>query len=79
MTDFPRRPVVERPVVSDLDGTREGGLAFVIALVGGMIAAVSVHPAALASMVVWVGLLAMAIGVMASVTRMFDRGPGPEE
>ena len=61
---------ITRPVVSDQDGTREGGLAFWIALICGVIIASLVHPLALASFWVWVALLAMAVGCGVSVWRL---------
>ena len=60
---------IRRPVVSDADGTREGGLVFCISLMGGMVAAVSLAPGALTSFWVWCGLIAMAFGIALSAQR----------
>ena len=66
-------PRIKRPVVSDLDGTREGGLAFCIALILGMIVAAVVYPGALTSFVVWFVLILMAVSVAAGTKRFFAR------
>ena len=68
MTDTDRKPI-KRHTVSDLDGTQQGGLAFVIALLAGMIAAAALAPGALTSFWVWVGLLAMAIATAVHTQR----------
>ena len=65
---------IKRPVVSDLDGTREGGLAFCIALILGIIVAALVNPDSLTSFFVWFALLFMAISIGAGVKRLFGRG-----
>ncbi len=75
--DAPRKIV--RPVVSDLDGTREGGLAFCICLLLGMIGAAGVSAAALTSFWVWFALLLAAAGVSVNVQRMVARWGGYEE
>ena len=73
----PRKIV--RPVVSDLDGTREGGLVFCISLVLGMIAAASVSAVALTSFWVWFGLLIAAAGISVNVQRVIARWNGFED
>ena len=70
---------IKRPVVSDLDGTREGGLVFCIALIGGSIVAASVNPLALTSFWVWFAMLSAAIGIAVSVQRLIGRTPEVEE
>ena len=52
MIDPDRKPI-KRHTVSDLDGTQQGGLAFVIALLAGMITAAALAPGALTSFWVW--------------------------
>ena len=70
---------IKRPVVSDMDGTREGGLVFCICLIFGMIAAGSISGAALASFWVWVGLLVTSVGVAVNVKRLVVRLSGFKE
>lgn len=65
-------------VVSDLDGTQQGGLAFVIAAIAGMIAAASLAPGALTSFWVWFVLLIMAVAVALGVQRAFAQ-PADED
>lgn len=68
------RPKLRRPVVSDEDGTREGGLVFPIVFMIGFVAASLVHPAALSSFWVWFVLLmlsaAVAVGTQQAVARL---------
>ena len=71
MTEATERKPIKRHTVSDLDGTQQGGLAFVIAVIGGMIAAASLAPGALASFWVWCVLLFMAITVGVGVQQLF--------
>jgi hypothetical protein len=66
--DAPRK--IRRPVVSDLDGTREGGLVFCLALIAGMIAAASIIPAALTSFWVWFALLTVSAGIAVNVQKL---------
>lgn len=73
MTDDKQQPSIKRPVVSELDGTREGGLAFCVALFGGMVVAAAVSPGSLASFWVWIGLLSMAVAVAVNTKRIFAR------
>jgi len=58
---------LRRPIVSDLDGTREGGLVFCIALILGVIAAASVVAGALTSFWVWFAILITAGGIAVNV------------
>ena len=51
---------IKRPIVSDEDGTREGGLVFPIVFILGFVAAAMAHPAALSSFWVWVVLLMLS-------------------
>ena len=67
----PEQPRSKRHTVSDLDGTQQGGLAFVIAAIVGMIAAASLAPGALTSFWVWFALLMMAVAVALGVQRLF--------
>lgn len=60
---------LRRPVVSDEDGTREGGLAFSIAFIMAFIAASAAHPQALSSFWVWFVMISMAISVAVGVQR----------
>lgn len=64
----PRRRI-KRPRMSDADGTREGGLAFVITFIIGFIAATVAHPAALTSFWVWFFLLVMCVAVAVGVQK----------
>ena len=73
------RRKIKRPVVSDADGTREGGLVFVIVFIVGFIAATVAHPAAITSFWVWVFLLAMSAGVAVSVQKAIAHYYGFEE
>ena len=61
---------IKRPVVSEQDGSREGGLVVCIALIAGMVFAGAMYPGALASFWVWLGLLCMATGCGVSVKRL---------
>ena len=57
----PKRRKIKRPVVSDEDGTREGGLVFPIVFIAGFIGASFVHPDALTSFWVWFALLMLSV------------------
>jgi 4-hydroxybenzoate polyprenyltransferase len=57
------RRKLKRPVVSDADGTREGGLVFCIVGILGFVVAAMVSPLALTSFWVWFALLMMAVAV----------------
>ena len=72
MTDPDSKPI-KRHTVSDLDGTQQGGLAFVIAVLAGMISAATLAPGALTSFWVWVALLMLAIAVASGTKRLFAR------
>jgi fatty acid desaturase len=74
--DPERKRKIKRPVVSDLDGTREGGLAFCIVLIMGMVLGAALAPGALTSFWVWVGLLAMAIAIAVNLQRAVARLTG---
>lgn len=74
--DPERQRRIKRPVVSELDGTREGALVFCIALIGGMVASASVAPGALTSFWVWLGLLAMAAALAGNVQAIVTRFTG---
>ena len=71
--DENERPKIKRHKVSDLDGTQQGGLAFVIAVLGGMIAAATLAPGALASFWVWFVLLMLSIAVAKGAQQLFAR------
>ena len=60
----------KRPVMSDADGTREGGLVFVIVFLVGFIAASVAHPAALTSFWVWFVLLMMCVAIAVGVQKI---------
>lgn len=64
---------IKRHVVSNLDGTQQGGLAFIIAVIGGMIAAASLAPGALTSFWVWFALLMLSVAVATGTQRLFAR------
>ena len=77
--EAPERPKIKRHVVSDLDGTQQGGLVFVIALIGGMIAAAALAPGALTSFWVWFALIMMAIACAKGAQQLFARDTTEEE
>ncbi|WP_050931720.1 hypothetical protein [Aestuariivita boseongensis] len=68
--DAPKRRKITRPVVSDEDGMREGGLVFIIVLIVGFIGASMVHPLALTSFWVWFALLMMSVAVASGTQRL---------
>ena len=70
---------IKRPVVSDLDGTREGGLVFCLAMISGLIAAATVLPGALTSFWVWFALLIVASGIAVKVQKLVAYLSGHEE
>lgn len=78
-TRHPDEKRIKRHTVSDLDGTREGGLVFCIAVIGGMITAAIVSPLALTSFWVWVGLLSAAAGIGVSVQKLVARVEAGED
>ncbi|MEP1964079.1 hypothetical protein [Tateyamaria sp.] len=67
--DPAERRKIQRPVMSDADGTREGGLVFVIVFIVGFVVASMTHPAAVTSFWVWFFLLVMCIGVAVAVQK----------
>lgn len=67
--DPQERRKIKRPVMSDADGTREGGLVFVIVFIVGFIVATMTHPAAVTSFWVWFFLIVMCIGVAVGVQK----------
>ncbi|WP_299725819.1 hypothetical protein [uncultured Tateyamaria sp.] len=73
--DPPNRRKIKRPKMSDADGTREGGLVFVIVFIVGFILATVAHPAAITSFWVWFFLLTMcaaiAVGVQKGVAHLY--------
>ncbi|MEL6620845.1 MAG: hypothetical protein AAFP16_18360 [Pseudomonadota bacterium] len=69
----PEEPKIKRHTVSDLDGTQQGGLVFVISLIGGMILAAMLAPGALTSFWVWFALLMMSAALAAGAQRLFAR------
>ncbi|MEM8653858.1 MAG: hypothetical protein AAGF36_03870 [Pseudomonadota bacterium] len=72
MTHTDRKPI-KRHTVSDLDGTQQGGLACIIAVFAGMIAAATLAPGALTSFWVWCALLALSISIGLGTQRLFAR------
>ncbi len=76
MVETVQKRRLKRPVVSDQDGTREGGLVFCIALFGGVILTGAVNGQALASFWVWFALLAMAVGLAWNVQQVIARMNG---
>ncbi|MFL4471094.1 hypothetical protein ACERZ8_14845 [Tateyamaria armeniaca] len=67
--DPSERRKIKRPRMSDADGTREGGLTFVIVFIVGFVVATVAHPAALTSFWVWFFLLLMCVAVAVGVQR----------
>ena len=62
---------IKRPVVSDLDGTQQGGLAFCVSLIGGSVAAAALAPGSLTSFWVWFSLLMLSTAVALGTQRLF--------
>lgn len=75
MTEFTEPQKIKRHTVSDLDGTQQGGLAFVIALLAGMIAAAALAPGGLTSFWVWFALLMLAAVIASGTQGLFAREP----
>ncbi len=69
----PQNPKIKRHVVSDLDGTQQGGLVFCIMVLVGIIVASVAHPLALTSFWVWFAMLSMAVSVAVGVQQLFRR------
>ena len=67
--DPSQRRKIRRPQMSDADGTREGGLVFVIVFIVGFIAATVAHPAAVTSFWVWFLLLTMCAAIAVGVQK----------
>lgn len=78
MTETADRKPIKRHTVSDLDGMQQGGLAFVVAMLGGMIVAAALVPGALTSFWVWFALLMLAAAVARGVQHLFAR-EAPED
>lgn len=78
MTGPAERKPIKRHTVSELDGTQQGGLAFVIALLGGMVVAAALVPGALTSFWIWCAILMLAVAVARGVRSVFARVE-PEE
>jgi len=64
-----KRRKIKRPGMSDADGTREGGLVFVIVFIIGFIVATVAHPAAVTSFWVWFFLLVMSAAIAVGVQK----------
>ncbi|MEM6372659.1 MAG: hypothetical protein AAF727_07760 [Pseudomonadota bacterium] len=77
--DPSERRKIKRPIVSDADGTREGGLVFVIVFILGFITATVVHPEAITSFWVWFFLLVMCVGVALGVQKAIAHLYGYDE
>ncbi|MEL6449807.1 MAG: hypothetical protein AAFQ19_00995 [Pseudomonadota bacterium] len=77
--DAAQKAKIKRHTVSDADGTREGGLIFVIVFILGFIAATVSHPAAITSFWVWCVLITMAMVVAVGAQKAIARLYGHEE
>ncbi|MEM1075959.1 MAG: hypothetical protein AAGI36_15980 [Pseudomonadota bacterium] len=64
---------IKRPVVSDLDGTQQGGLAFCVSFLGGIFLAASVAPGSLTSFWVCLSLVSASVGIAAATQKLFAR------
>ena len=62
---------IKRPVVSDLDGTQQGGLAFCVSLIGGSVAAAALAPGSLTSFWVWFSLLMLSTAIALGTQKLF--------
>ena len=67
----PKDRKLKRPVVSDLDGTQQGGLAFCVSLIGGSVAAAALAPGSLTSFWVWFSLLMLSTAVALGTQKLF--------
>ena len=67
----PKDRKIKRPVVSDLDGTQQGGLAFCVSLIGGSVAAAALAPGSLTSFWVWFSLLMLSTAVALGTQKLF--------
>ncbi|MEL6376386.1 MAG: hypothetical protein AAFQ04_04185 [Pseudomonadota bacterium] len=66
----PQRPRIKRPIVSEEDGTREGGLMFTISVILCLVVASLLHPLALSSFWVWFVLLMLSASIAAGTQRL---------
>lgn len=73
------RHKIKRHTVSDLDGMQQGGLVFVIALMGGMIVAAALAPGALTSFWVWFALLMLSAAIAKGAQQLFARDTMEDE
>ena len=78
ITSDPKDRKIKRPVVSDEDGTREGGLVFPIVFIIGFVLASMAHPAALASFWVWFVLLMLSSAFAVATKNLVARLNGFE-
>mgnify|MGYP001819103223 CR=1 FL=1 len=62
---------IKRPVVSDLDGTQQGGLAFCVSLIGGAVLAAALAPGSLTSFWVWFTLLTSSSAIALGTQKLF--------
>ncbi|MEO0402571.1 MAG: hypothetical protein AAF214_09370 [Pseudomonadota bacterium] len=67
--DALKRRKIKRHVVSEMDGTREGGLVFSIVFCAGFVLAAVTNSNALTSFWVWFALITMSIGVALAVQK----------
>ncbi|MEM8776177.1 MAG: hypothetical protein AAGF53_14155 [Pseudomonadota bacterium] len=74
-----KQPRIKRPVVSDADGTREGGLMFTISLILCLVGASFVHPLALTSFFVWFALLMLSASIAVGTQKLVARLNGFKE
>ncbi|WP_299686596.1 hypothetical protein [uncultured Tateyamaria sp.] len=70
--EIARQRLYRTRVVSDMDGTQQGGLAFVISVLSGMIVAATLAPGALTSFWVWFALLMLAVVIALGVQQLFS-------
>ena len=73
MTNEPnkQKPKIKRPVVSDLDGTQQGGLAFCVSLLGGAVVAAALAPGSLTSFWVWFSILMLSTAIALGTRNLF--------
>jgi len=74
-----RQRLLRTREVSDLDGTQQGGLVFVVATLLGMILAAGLAPGALTSFWVWFALLMLAGACAVAAQQLFSRDTGEED
>lgn len=70
-TNSNKKTAIKRPVVSDLDGTQQGGLAFCVALIAGSVIAATLAPGSLTSFWVWFALLTASVSVALGTKQLF--------